>query len=172
MGSFHSFMKKDPIKNIDVRRDEKPKVDIKKDFAFMEGRVPVGTTTHIYQTNKIDQKTGILDRTNIISKELPRNGTDHVSYDPPTATRPQQRVYDLMMTQPRYSKNHQSTVHWMPYEQMVEYNKKQERMERKLRETNNKENDNSQKASSKGLNRPPRSVGASSYSRKSSNFNQ
>ena len=29
LGSFASFMKKDPIKNIDVRRDDRPRVDVK-----------------------------------------------------------------------------------------------------------------------------------------------
>ena len=53
----------------------------------MKGRVPVGTKTFIYETSKLGQN-GKLDRTNIISKELPINKTDHISYDPPTATRP------------------------------------------------------------------------------------
>ena len=30
-----------------------------------------------------------------------------------------------MMTRPRYSKNHQSTVHWMPYDNMTDYNRLQ-----------------------------------------------
>ena len=64
LGSFHSFLKHDAIKNIDVRRDEKPKVSIEKDFSFMKGRVPVGTKTYIYQTNKLGPD-GKLDRTNI-----------------------------------------------------------------------------------------------------------
>ena len=67
--------------------------------------MPYGTTTHIYKTGKLNGDFQ-LDRTNIEVKELPRNKTDHVSYDPPTSTRPQQRVYDLMMTKPRYAKNH------------------------------------------------------------------
>ena len=54
----------------------------------MKNRVPYGTTTHIYKTGKLDTH-GKLDRANIETKELPRNKTDHVSYDPPTATRPQ-----------------------------------------------------------------------------------
>jgi hypothetical protein len=81
----------------------------------MENKVPTGTTTHTFLTGKLG-KDGKLNREKIEAKELPRNKTDHVSYDPPTSTRPQQRVYDLMMTKPRYSKNHQSTVHWMPYD--------------------------------------------------------
>ena len=87
LGSFGCFLKKDPIKNIDVRRDDKPAVDIEKDYSFMKNRVPYGTTTHIFKTGKLGSD-GRLDRTNIEMKELPRNKTDHVSYDPPTATRP------------------------------------------------------------------------------------
>ena len=81
----------------------------------MKGRVPVGTRTFIYETGKLD-KEGKLDRSNIVTKELPINKTDHISYDPPTATRPQQKVYDLMMTKPRYAKNHQSTTPWVIYD--------------------------------------------------------
>lgn len=81
-------MKHDPIKNIDIRRDERPPVSIEKDFSFMKGRVPVGTKTFIYETGKLGAD-GKLDRTNIVSKELPINKTDHISYNPPTATRPQ-----------------------------------------------------------------------------------
>ena len=115
LGSFHSFMKKDAIRNIDVRRDEKPPVTFEKDFSFMKGRVPVGTKTYIYETGKYGQDAK-LDRTNIVAKELPINKTDHISYDPPTATRPQQKVYDLMMTAPRYAKNHQSSTPWVIYD--------------------------------------------------------
>ena len=43
LGAFHSFMVKDPIKNIDIRRDERPPLSCKKDFGFMEGKVPSGT---------------------------------------------------------------------------------------------------------------------------------
>jgi len=80
-------MKKDPIKNIDIRRDERPKVDIKKEFPFMENKVPTGTTTFTFLTGKLG-KDGRLNREGIETKELPRNKTDHVSYDPPTSTRP------------------------------------------------------------------------------------
>lgn len=118
------FTQKDTIKNIDVRRDEKQKVNIETEFAYMKNRIPFGATTFTYKTGKLD-KDYKLDRTNIITKELPRNPTDHLTYHPPGSTRPQQRVYDQMMTAPRYSKNHESTVHWMPYDQMVIYNKLQ-----------------------------------------------
>lgn len=87
-GPFASFMKKDPTKNIDVRRDDKAPVNIEKDYSFMKNRVPTGTTTHIFKTGKLGSD-GRLDRTKIETKELPRNKTDHVSYEPPTSTRPQ-----------------------------------------------------------------------------------
>lgn len=116
MGSFHQFTKKDPIKNIDIKRDEAPTVDIKKEYGFMEGKVPAGTTTHTYRTGKLG-KDGNLNRDKIEVKPNPKNPTDHMSYEPPKSLRPQQRVYDLMVTEPRYSKNHCSTFQWVPYDQ-------------------------------------------------------
>ena len=83
---------------------------------MLSGKVPVGTATHTFMSGKL-AADGKLDRTFIEYKEPPRNKTDHVSYDPPSDTRPQQRVYDLMMTRPRYSKNHCSTQPWIPYDQ-------------------------------------------------------
>ena len=80
-------MAKDPIKNVDVRRDERPKPDIAKEYPFMKNRVPTGTQTFTFLTNKLD-KDGKLDRSTIITREPPRNKTDYVSYDPPTSTRP------------------------------------------------------------------------------------
>jgi hypothetical protein len=106
-------MLKDAIKNIDVRRDDKPKVDLYQTYPYMKDRVPVGTTTYIFKTGKL-AADGKLDRNNIVVKPNSKNPTDHISYEPPKATRPQQKVYDYMMTEPRYSKNHQSTVHWAP----------------------------------------------------------
>ena len=53
----------------------------------MKNRVPTGTTTHIFKTGKLGAD-GKLDRSKIETKELPRNKTDHVSYEPPTSTRP------------------------------------------------------------------------------------
>jgi hypothetical protein len=43
LGAFHSFMLRDPIVNIDVRRDAKPKVDHATEYGFMIARVPTGT---------------------------------------------------------------------------------------------------------------------------------
>ena len=80
-------MSKDTIKNIDVRRDEKPKVNVETEFAFMKNRIPYGATTFTYKSNKLDNDYK-LDRQNIIAKDQPRNPTDHVSYDPPGSTRP------------------------------------------------------------------------------------
>jgi len=53
----------------------------------MKNRIPYGATTYIYQTGKLDRDFK-LDRKNIEQKELPRNKTDHVSYDPPGSNRP------------------------------------------------------------------------------------
>ena len=53
LGAFGSFMAKDPIKNVDVRRDERPPVNIERDFSFMKGKVPCGTQTYTFRTNKL-----------------------------------------------------------------------------------------------------------------------
>lgn len=82
LGPMHGFIGKDPIKNIDVRRDDKINVKSETEIEFMKNRVPIGTSTFIFKTGKID-KEGKLDRTNIERKEFPRNKTDHVSYNPP-----------------------------------------------------------------------------------------
>ena len=87
LGPFHSFMVKDPIVNIDIRRDDKPKVNHARDFGFMVGRVPTGTQTFSFRTGKLG-KDGALNRKDIITKEAPRNKSDNVSYDPPQSNRP------------------------------------------------------------------------------------
>ena len=115
-GSYLSFLSKDPIKNIDVARDDAPVIAPNKDWRFMEGKVPAGTQTYIYKTNKVGAD-GKLDRTNIETKAMPRNKTDHVTFEPPQSNRPQQRVYDLMVTKPRYTQMFQSSDPWMPYEE-------------------------------------------------------
>ena len=66
----------------------------------MNNKIPSGTTTHIFKTGKISD--GRLDRANITIKENPRNITDHVSYNPPNSSNPQQKVYDKMVTAPKY----------------------------------------------------------------------
>ena len=80
-------MSKDPIKNIDVMRDDKPKVNIETEYDFMKGKVPTGTATFTFKTGKLG-RDGRLNRTNIEIREAPRNKTDIVSYDPPQVTRP------------------------------------------------------------------------------------
>jgi hypothetical protein len=125
LGSFQSFLSNDPITNIDVWRDQRPKVDIEKEFGFMKNKCPSGTTTHIFATGKI--KDGKLDRTNIEVRENPRNKTDHVSYNPPMSSNPQQKVYDQMITAPRYCGNIESSVSWMPFDNVSYYKKMQER---------------------------------------------
>ena len=53
LGAFGSFMSKDPISNIDIRRADRPKVDIEKDFSFMKGKVPSGCETYTFRTHKL-----------------------------------------------------------------------------------------------------------------------
>jgi len=101
-GSYLSFLNKDPIRNIDVIRDDAPLKQPNKDWSFMQGKVPAGTQTFIYKTGKLGPD-GSLNRENIEQKPMPRNKTDHVTFEPPQSNRPQQRVYDLMMTKPRYT---------------------------------------------------------------------
>ena len=48
LGSYFSFVVKDPIKNIDVRRDDKPRVNIETEYTFMKGKVPTGTQTFTF----------------------------------------------------------------------------------------------------------------------------
>ena len=70
LGAFASFTKHDPIKNIDIRRDEKPPVDLKRDFPWMQNRIPVGTKTFTFETGKL-ARDGTLDRVNIKSYDGP-----------------------------------------------------------------------------------------------------
>jgi len=86
LGPIYGFIKNDPIKNIDVRRDDKINVKSETEIEFMKNRVPIGTSTFIFKTGKLD-KNGKLDRKNIEVKELPRNKTDHVSYNPPQSNK-------------------------------------------------------------------------------------
>ena len=130
MGAYFSFLKKDPIKNIDVYRDDPPLKANDVDYSFMKNKCPAGTATFTYQTGKYG-KEGNLDRTGIQAKELPRNKTDHVSYEPPQSNRPMQKVYDQMMTKPRYSAMIESSDPWMPYEEKQRLNRQEAREKRK-----------------------------------------
>ncbi len=49
--------------------------------------------------------TGQIDRRSIDSMTFPRNPTDNISYDPPANDRPFQRVFDEMLTKPKYNIN-------------------------------------------------------------------
>ena len=86
-GPYQHFTKNDAIRNIDVKRDDGPLKELNADYAFMKNKIPFGATTYSFKTAKLD-KSGHLDRSKIESKELPRNKTDHVSYDPPQSKRP------------------------------------------------------------------------------------
>jgi hypothetical protein len=48
-----SFLTKDPIRNIDIGRDDAPLKPPNKDWSFMNGKVPAGTQTYVYRTNKL-----------------------------------------------------------------------------------------------------------------------
>ena len=61
-------------------------------------------------------KDGFLDRNAIESKTFPRNPTDNISFDPPANDRPFQRVFDEMLTKPKYNINVRSINGWKPYE--------------------------------------------------------
>ena len=57
LGSFNSFLSKDAITNIDLWKDKKQSVNahlIQTDFGFMKDRVPVGTKTFTYLTDKLE----------------------------------------------------------------------------------------------------------------------
>lgn len=86
LGAFSAFMKRDPITNIDIRRDEKKRPNPKEEFPYMKDRVPSGTQTFTFLTNKLGNN-GKLNRDRIESREAPRSKTDHVSYDPPQANK-------------------------------------------------------------------------------------
>ena len=53
LGAFDAFMSKDPIKNMDVRRDERPPVNVETEYGFMKGKVPSGTETYTFRTGKL-----------------------------------------------------------------------------------------------------------------------
>ena len=82
-----AFLNKDPIRNIDVIRDDPKMIEPNKDWSFMKGKVPAGTQTFIYKTNKLE-KDGNLNRENIEIKPFVRNKTDHVTFEPPQSNRP------------------------------------------------------------------------------------
>jgi hypothetical protein len=102
-----TFIHKDAITNIDVKRDDKHVVNIDTEFGFMKNRIPIGTQTYIFKTKKLD-KDWKLDRANFKAKELQKNKTDHISYDPPQSNKPDQMEFDMQTTKPRYTKNFQS----------------------------------------------------------------
>jgi hypothetical protein len=64
-----------------------------------------------------------------------------VSYDPPQITRPQQKVYDLMMTKPKFGNNHMSQVHWMPYENMEDERNQKSKLPSKKEEFQKKQSE-------------------------------
>ena len=82
-GAYVEFLKKDPYKNIDVRRDAAPP---KPDISHMSKRWAVGTMKDTKW--KANVEDGLLDRKNLETKTFPRSKTDHLSFDPPANDRP------------------------------------------------------------------------------------
>lgn len=107
-GGFIEFIKKDPIHNIDVHRDSRPPPP---DITHMSNKWAVGTTKATF--NKVNSD-GKLDRTSIEVKTFPRNPTDNISFDPPACDRPFLKVFDKMLTKPKYNINVRSTNPWVP----------------------------------------------------------
>lgn len=58
---------------------------------------------------------GKLDRTGFETKTFPRNKTDNISVDPPANERPFQKLYDEMITKPKYNINIRTENSWVPY---------------------------------------------------------
>ena len=111
-GSFLEFLKKDPRQNIDVHRDfASHTIDLDQ----YKERWAIGTTK--MTLNKVSSH-GLLDRTKYTSQIFPRNKTDNISFDPPAIERPFQRIYDEMVTKPKYNINVKSTNEWEPFKCM------------------------------------------------------
>ena len=109
-GGFLEFVKKDPVTNIDVHRDSRPPPP---DISHLSNKWAIGTKKHTFGIITAD---GLLDRSSIENKAFPRNPTDNISYDPPANDRPFQRVFDEMMTKPKYNINDKSANPWTPYQ--------------------------------------------------------
>ncbi len=113
-GGFLEFVKKDPINNIDTYRDSQPPPP---DISHMAQKWAVGTTKYTSVTGKVTED-GKLDRTGIEKKSGRswRNPTDNISFEPPPAAdRPFQKVFDEMVTRPKFNINQCSNHPWIPY---------------------------------------------------------
>lgn len=80
-GGFIEFLKKDPVRNIDIHRDSRSQPP---DISHMQSKWPPGTTKYTFP--KVDD-TGKVVRSNIETKTFPRNPTDNISFDPPANER-------------------------------------------------------------------------------------
>jgi len=111
-GGLNEFIKKDPIRNVDVHRDAYP---APPDITHISKNWAIGTKTFIAETGKVVD--GKLDRRNIDSTvKAPRSKTDNISFEPPPAVdRPFQKVFDEMVTRPKYNINAPSTNGWVPF---------------------------------------------------------
>ena len=102
---YKHFLTQDPFKNIDVHRDRCCATIMETSVRVPIGQVPYGTTTRTYALGMtLDAK---LDRQKlgIEARNFPRNKTDNLSFEAPSSTRPFQKVFDQVVTKPRFDKN-------------------------------------------------------------------
>ena len=106
------FTKKDPSNNIDVHRDARP---APPDIDYMATKWAIGTQKYTAKTGKVTEE-GRLDRTQMDPpRDLPRNPTDNLSFQPPAVERPFQKVFDEMITKQKYNINAQTKTGWVPF---------------------------------------------------------
>ena len=92
-----------------MHRDSRPSPP---DISSMSQNWAVGTTKNTFA--KVNSN-GVLERSNIESRTFPRNPSDNISFDPPANDRPFQKVFDEMITKPKYDINVKSTNAWEPF---------------------------------------------------------
>ena len=113
-GSFVDFIHKDPIIALNRHRDREATIKNEIYVKIPVGQVPHGTTKYTYKLGldtdaKIDR-----EKKGIQTKVFPRNPTDNINSEAPAIERPFQKLYDQMVTQPRYEKNVMTTNPWSP----------------------------------------------------------
>jgi hypothetical protein len=105
-GNFIAFVRKDIVSNIDIHRDSVHRID---DLNARKEFPAVGLMKKTASAQEIANKQ-------IHSARLP---TDHISFEPPESTWKFQKVYDSMLTSPKYSTNFETGKEgWMPKNQL------------------------------------------------------
>lgn len=115
MGSYTHFIKNDPYKNLDWKRDHHDATKHETSVKIPLGQVPFGTATHTFKLGLTTEAKIDREHHGFTTKTFPRNPTDNLSFEPPVQDRPFQAVYDKIVTQPKYSKNVCSTHPWEPH---------------------------------------------------------